>query len=126
MDANLSAALAAPFALDVNPGHKASSFPNRAGSLDSAVMARAQAVIGGWSGYAPTPLHELPEIAGHLGVARVVYKDESARFGLGSFKALGGAYAVAQLAAAEKKSRSRSGAADRCRTKLNVQAATRF
>ena len=98
MDANLSAALAAPFALDVNPGHKASSFPNRAGSLDSAVMARAQAVIGGWSGYAPTPLHELPEIADHLGVARVVYKDESARFGLGSFKALGGAYAVAALA----------------------------
>ena len=42
MDANLSAALAAPFTLDVNPGHKASSFPNRAGSLDSAVMARAQ------------------------------------------------------------------------------------
>ena len=31
-------------------------------------------------------------------MARVVFKDESARFGLGSFKALGGAYAVAHLA----------------------------
>ncbi|MEC8089745.1 MAG: diaminopropionate ammonia-lyase, partial [Pseudomonadota bacterium] len=51
----------------------------------------------GWTGYAPTPLHDLPEIAEMIGVARVVYKDESVRFGLGSFKALGGAYAVAAL-----------------------------
>ncbi|MGB2187099.1 MAG: diaminopropionate ammonia-lyase [Candidatus Puniceispirillaceae bacterium] len=97
MDADLTAALAAPFTLDVNPGHSASPFPNRPGSLDSAVMDRAQAVISGWDGYAPTALHDLPEIADHLGVARVVYKDESTRFGLGSFKALGGAYAVAAL-----------------------------
>ncbi|MGB2159540.1 MAG: diaminopropionate ammonia-lyase, partial [Candidatus Puniceispirillaceae bacterium] len=97
MDADLTAALAAPFTLDVNPGHSASPFPNRPGSLDGAVMDRAQAVISGWDGYAPTALHDLPEIADHLGVARVVYKDESTRFGLGSFKALGGAYAVAAL-----------------------------
>jgi diaminopropionate ammonia-lyase len=98
MDADLTAALAAPFTLDANPGRKPAAFPDRAGSLDSAVMDAARAVIGGWSGYAPTPLHDLPEIADHLGIARVVYKDESARFGLGSFKALGGAYAVAALA----------------------------
>ncbi len=98
MDANLAAALATPFTLDANPGRAATAFPDRSGSLDAAVMDAAQAVISGWPGYAPTPLHDLPEIAGHLGVARVVYKDESARFGLGSFKALGGAYAVAALA----------------------------
>ena len=98
MDADLTAALAAPFTLDANPGRKAAAFPDRKGSLDSTVMDAARAVIGSWSGYAPTPLHDLPEIADHLGVARVVYKDESARFGLGSFKALGGAYAVAALA----------------------------
>ncbi len=98
MDADLQAALAAPFTLDANPGRNAAAFPNRAGSLDTAVMDAARAAIGDWSGYAPTPLHDLPEIADHLGVARVVYKDESARFGLGSFKALGGAYAVAALA----------------------------
>jgi diaminopropionate ammonia-lyase len=98
MDADLQAALAAPFTLDANPGRNAADFPNRAGSLDTAVMDAARAAIGDWSGYAPTPLHDLPEIADHLGVARVVYKDESARFGLGSFKALGGAYAVAALA----------------------------
>lgn len=39
----------------------------------------------------------MPEIAAHCGVARVCYKDESTRLGLGAFKALGGAYAVADL-----------------------------
>jgi len=47
-----------------------------------------------WPGYAPTPLRSLPGLAGRLGVASLRYKDESGRFGLGSFKALGGAYAV--------------------------------
>ena len=98
MNTDLKAALAAPFTLDANPGHTAGPFPDLAGSLDGAAMDAAQAVITGWTGYAPTPLHDLPEIAAHLGVGRVVYKDESARFGLGSFKALGGAYAVAALA----------------------------
>lgn len=66
--------------------------------LDPAIMADAMAEISGWAGYAPTPLIDLPEVASHIGVARVVYKDESQRFGLGSFKALGGAFAVARLA----------------------------
>ena len=99
MDADLAAALAAPFTLDANPGHRPTPFPDKAGSLDGAMMDAAQAAIGSWANYAPTPLHDLPEIADHLGVARVVYKDESPRFGLGSFKALGGAYAVAALVA---------------------------
>ena len=97
MNNHLEAALAAAFTIDSNPGHGARAFPDRDGSLDAAVMDRARAEIGGWAGYAPTPLHDLPEIADLLGVSRVVYKDESARFGLGSFKALGGAYAVAAL-----------------------------
>ena len=45
--------------------------------------------------YASTPLHSLPGAARRAGVAQVLYKDESLRFGLNSFKALGGAYAVA-------------------------------
>ena len=97
MNNHLEAALAAAFTIDSNPRHGARAFPDRDGSLDAAVMDRARAEIGGWAGYAPTPLHDLPEIADLLGVSRVVYKDESARFGLGSFKALGGAYAVAAL-----------------------------
>ena len=62
---------------------------------------RARAAITAWPGYAPTPLHDLPAVAQAAGVAAVQLKDESPRFGLGSFKALGGAYAVANLLAAE-------------------------
>ncbi|MGB6103773.1 MAG: diaminopropionate ammonia-lyase [Pusillimonas sp.] len=52
-----------------------------------------------WAGYEPTPLHDLAGLAGVIDVASVVCKDEGSRFGQGSFKALGGAYAVRTLAA---------------------------
>ncbi|MBD3297548.1 MAG: pyridoxal-phosphate dependent enzyme, partial [candidate division Zixibacteria bacterium] len=44
--------------------------------------------------YAPTPLIDLPHCAKHLGVKRLFVKDESQRFGLRAFKALGASYAV--------------------------------
>jgi diaminopropionate ammonia-lyase len=50
-----------------------------------------------WPNYAPTPLHRLPALAQSLGIAKLFYKDESTRFILKSFKALGGAYAVFRL-----------------------------
>jgi diaminopropionate ammonia-lyase len=62
---------------------------------------RAKREIASWPGYEPTPLVELPEAARELGLARVAWKDESRRFGLRSFKALGGAYAVLRLLQAE-------------------------
>jgi diaminopropionate ammonia-lyase len=62
---------------------------------------RAQADISAWPGFAPTPLHALPGVAQEAGIAALHLKDESGRFGLGSFKALGGAYAVAGVLAAE-------------------------
>ena len=62
-------------------------------------LATARAVISGWAGYAPTPLIALPGLSAELGVGTLHYKDESGRFGLGSFKALGGAYAVLRLLA---------------------------
>lgn len=52
--------------------------------------------ISHWPGYRPTPLYRLDSIAARIGVANIYYKDESQRFGLKSFKALGGAYAVAR------------------------------
>lgn len=55
--------------------------------------------IAGWPGYRATPLHSLPALAGKAGVGRVWYKDEASRFGLGSFKALGGAYALYRVLA---------------------------
>ena len=62
-------------------------------------LARASeafAEISRWPEYRPTPLYELTALAAEIGVERIWYKDESQRFGLKSFKALGGAYAVAR------------------------------
>ncbi|NVK30856.1 MAG: diaminopropionate ammonia-lyase [Gammaproteobacteria bacterium] len=60
---------------------------------------RAGEVISKWDGYQPTPLHLLPGLAAQCKVGSVLYKDESKRFHLRSFKALGGAYAAHQLIA---------------------------
>jgi hypothetical protein len=49
--------------------------------------------------YAPTPLVDLDNLAAELGVAKVFVKDESHRFGLNSFKALGGSFGMARLLA---------------------------
>jgi len=49
--------------------------------------------------YHPTPLRSLPSLARALGVGGVYVKDESCRFGLNAFKALGGSYAVARYLA---------------------------
>ncbi|WP_234684961.1 diaminopropionate ammonia-lyase [Bradyrhizobium monzae] len=48
-------------------------------------------------GTAPTPMVSLPGLARRLDVGSIHVKDEGQRLGLGSFKALGGAYAVIQL-----------------------------
>ena len=45
-------------------------------------------------GYAPTPLVSTPELARRVGVATLVVKDESRRFGLPAFKILGASWAV--------------------------------
>lgn len=57
----------------------------------------AQNAISTWEGYSPTSLHSLSPLAERLEIADLLFKDESTRFGLGSFKALGGAYAVQKL-----------------------------
>lgn len=45
-------------------------------------------------GYAPTPLVSLPEMAYAWGVQQIFVKDESHRFGINAFKALGASYAI--------------------------------
>lgn len=55
----------------------------------------ARGSIPQWAGYAPTPLVALSGLAEALGVRSLLAKDEAGRFQLGSFKALGGAFAVA-------------------------------
>ncbi|MFZ6763616.1 diaminopropionate ammonia-lyase [Pseudoroseomonas sp. WGS1072] len=82
-----------PFRLFLNPN------PGTPGVvvLPESGFRRAAAEISAWPGYAVTPLRALDAIARQAGLAAVHYKDEGGRFGLGSFKALGGAYAVARL-----------------------------
>ncbi|HJO97417.1 MAG: diaminopropionate ammonia-lyase [Rhodospirillales bacterium] len=55
--------------------------------------------VAAWPDYAPTPLKDLPGLAQAAGLASLSYKDEGGRFGLGSFKALGGPLAVRRLLA---------------------------
>ena len=68
--------------------------PARSAILNQVALAQARTAITRWPGYAPTPLVRLQGLAQRMGVESVFYKDEGSRFGLGSFKALGGAYAV--------------------------------
>ena len=58
---------------------------------------KAKKEISSWSEYKTTPLVSLDEIAKKTNISKIYYKDENYRFGLKSFKALGGAYAVANL-----------------------------
>lgn len=52
--------------------------------------------IKSWPNYAQTPLYNMSSISQEARVNTIWYKDESQRFNLKSFKALGGAYAVAK------------------------------
>ena len=49
--------------------------------------------------YEPTPLADLRRLSASLGLGRIMVKDESKRFGLNAFKALGASYAVASYLA---------------------------
>lgn len=84
-----------PFQLFANPQHGVPGVV----ILPAAGFRRAKAEISAWEGYAPTPLRDLAGIAAAAGVRTIRLKDEAERFGLGSFKALGGAYAVTNLLA---------------------------
>jgi diaminopropionate ammonia-lyase len=77
------------FTLYMNPRH---GTPGTV-TLPAAGFRRAKAEITSWDGYAPTPLRELTM------PGTVRFKDEAGRFGLGSFKVLGSAYAVVNLLA---------------------------
>jgi diaminopropionate ammonia-lyase len=71
--------------------------PHLTAALGDEGRARAQAVLAALPGYGPTPLVALPAMAMASGVGMIHVKDEGKRFGLKSFKALGGAYAVISL-----------------------------
>ena len=63
----------------------------------------AYKAISKWKNYSPTPLLQLNKLSKKLNVNRIFYKDESKRFHLKSFKALGGAYAVEKVTKGNKE-----------------------
>lgn len=66
-------------------------------ALGEVGRAQARRLLEALPGYRSTPLVALPGLAADSGVAAIHVKDEGQRFGLKSFKALGGAYAVVSL-----------------------------
>ncbi len=58
--------------------------------------------ISKWDGYRSTPLLKLNKLSKELNLNKIYYKDESKRFSLKSFKALGGAYAVDKVTRGNK------------------------
>ena len=62
----------------------------------------AYKVISNWEGYSSTPLENLNKLSTELDLKKIFYKDESKRFNLKSFKALGGAYAVEKISQNKK------------------------
>ena len=62
----------------------------------------AFSTIKRWNGYSPTPLLNLNKLSKELNLKNIFYKDESKRFDLKSFKALGGAYAVEKISKGNK------------------------
>lgn len=83
-----------PYLPNPLPVHGQPLEPGDAGMLDLAAAARVAQVLALRDGGAPTPLHALPGLAHALGIGALQVKDEGFRLGLGSFKALGGAYAL--------------------------------
>ena len=62
----------------------------------------AYKTISKWDNYSQTPLVTLNKLSKKLKIKNIYYKDESKRFLLKSFKALGGAYAVEKVTKGKK------------------------
>lgn len=85
------------FRLNRLPSHGRPLDPGDAAYLDAAAAQRVQSLLELCPVARPTALHALPGLAHRCSVGHLFVKDESTRLGLGSFKALGGAYAVLQI-----------------------------
>ncbi len=71
--------------------------------LPKNIIEDANKRITKWKGYKKTPLIKLNKLSKELKIGEIFYKDESKRFHLKSFKALGGAYAVEIISRKKKK-----------------------
>lgn len=100
--------------LNDHPAHGTPLPPAAAAIVDASAAEAVERHLTGRPDHAPTQLVALPGLASELGIGALHVKDESARLGLGSFKALGGSWTVARLVA--------EAAAERLGQKLDVSA----
>ncbi len=87
---------AAPFRLERNRRvwRGKESAPDAVATLWRQFHDDALSAVQGLAGYRATPLRSLDDVASVARLGAIHYKDESDRFGLGSFKGLGAIYAV--------------------------------
>lgn len=94
-----------PYLLNTLATHGQPLAPQDAETLSPAATDRVVKVLALRQNNSATPLRALPALAGQLGLQSLHLKDEGARLGLGSFKALGGAYALMILVQEEASRR---------------------
>lgn len=85
------------FTFNTHPDHNSALDPADAETLSLEAAKEVERFLTYRDNHKPTTLQPLAAMARELGVAAIHVKDESTRLGLGSFKALGGSYAVIRL-----------------------------
>ena len=70
--------------------------------VSNVLLSKAYHSISKWKNYKATPLLSLDTLNQNLNFNKIFYKDESKRFHLKSFKALGGAFAVEKISKGKK------------------------
>ncbi|SDR36958.1 diaminopropionate ammonia-lyase [Rhizobiales bacterium GAS113] len=90
---------------NINPARGQALDAADAACLDAGALAQVESLLSLCPAHGTTPLLALPNLAREIGVASLDVKHEAPRFGLGSFKALGGVHAVIRLALEEARRR---------------------
>ncbi len=85
-------------------------------SLPADEITRVRRFFAGRPDLRPTPLRQLPDVASEIGIGELLLKDESNRFGLPAFKAVGVTYAIHRLI---EEGRLRAGGRVACATAGN-------
>ncbi|RWE31477.1 MAG: diaminopropionate ammonia-lyase [Mesorhizobium sp.] len=93
------------FLLNANAAYRQPLDDRDAETLGIAAAVEVERHLSFRDNHAETPLVSLPGLAVQTAVASIYVKDEGHRLGLGSFKALGGAYAVIRLVLQEASKR---------------------
>ncbi|MGG6896645.1 MULTISPECIES: diaminopropionate ammonia-lyase [Rhizobium] len=96
---------ATPYLTNAMPAYRQPLDARDAETLGLAAADRVAQVLALRENNDATPLHALPGLAEELGLGSLHVKDEGFRLGLGSFKALGGAYALMILVQEEAERR---------------------